>query len=467
MKQHVQPLEAIHSRSRRNPLRKPKRRSEPYAWLGVGAVTIGVGAALVSGPAVANADSSTGDAGPARHTAQSSRSSAPAPRHSKMTQGNSLASSTRMVATRDETPPVFTPPALTPRPTAAVKSFDAPSPSATSSKQVSTTRLTETTFAEPSLESSGPSRSPLSPTRTEINSAASSAMLAKAMPAAVTTNQEPAAATGPTASASTLTVPQGFADTVKKIAEIPPMSVRIDVIADAGGVLGMNVYASGVPGGVPGITVGILPFFGSLVQAAFTMNTGLANVRVYKAINTAYEYIQDNMKTYPGYTVGIELFGHSNGGQVLQAYAANGRYKNEVITLQTYGSPITKWPWEFPSSNTVLHVRDNKDLIPALGKPLQFSYISPEKAGEGASNSPGGGWWKPGKYQAPKAFIRVKTNVSGLFAHDPANYIKIAGYFDEAAANDPEGWQARAFQPTYFSDSEIYVAQSWTVSYGT
>lgn len=374
-----------------------------------------------------------------------------------MTQGNNLVSSTPTVATLDETPPAFTPQALIPRPIAAIKSFDAPSPSATSSKQASTTRLTEATFVEPSLESSGPSRSPYSPNRTEITSATSSAMLAKAMPASVTTNQEPAAATGPTASATSLTVPQGFKDTVAQIPFSKPMSMRIDVIADAGGVLGMNVYASGVPG----LTAGPVPFLGSLIQAGFTMNTGLANVRVYKAIDTAYEYVLNNMKTYPGYTPGIELFGHSNGGMVLEAYAANGHYKNQVITLQTYGSPITKWAWEFPSSTTVLQVRDDKDIVPALGYFLPLlSYISPEKAVGDNSQ------WRPGQSQAPKAFIRVKTNVSGPFAHDPSNYMKIAGYFDEAAAKDPGSWQAAAFQPTYSSDSKIFVAQTWTVSYG-
>ena len=42
--------------------RATRRRKQPYAWLGVGAVTLGMGAAMVGGTAVAFADTA-GDSG--------------------------------------------------------------------------------------------------------------------------------------------------------------------------------------------------------------------------------------------------------------------------------------------------------------------------------------------------------------------------------------------------------------------
>ena len=48
------------------------RRIQPYAWLGAGALTFGVGVALASGSAVAHADSSTGAAD---HTSSGAASS--------------------------------------------------------------------------------------------------------------------------------------------------------------------------------------------------------------------------------------------------------------------------------------------------------------------------------------------------------------------------------------------------------
>ncbi|BBY62022.1 PecA family PE domain-processing aspartic protease [Mycolicibacterium helvum] len=56
------------------PRKRARRTRTPYAWLGAGALTLGIGAALVSGSAIANAD--TGQSGTSSGKAESSAASA-------------------------------------------------------------------------------------------------------------------------------------------------------------------------------------------------------------------------------------------------------------------------------------------------------------------------------------------------------------------------------------------------------
>jgi hypothetical protein len=48
-------------RGKRGQGRHQVRRRQPYGWLGAGAVTLGLGAALASGSGVAHADSASGE----------------------------------------------------------------------------------------------------------------------------------------------------------------------------------------------------------------------------------------------------------------------------------------------------------------------------------------------------------------------------------------------------------------------
>ena len=60
-------------------------RTEPYAWLGAGAITVGIGAALVGGAGVAYADD--GPDGASSASGENGRISAPAARQQAATCG--------------------------------------------------------------------------------------------------------------------------------------------------------------------------------------------------------------------------------------------------------------------------------------------------------------------------------------------------------------------------------------------
>jgi hypothetical protein len=91
-----------------------RRRRQPYAWLGAGAVTFGLGAAMVGGTAVAfadtGADSSAGSSASAARDSSASKSDAPTQRASRTGRGNPAASA-------GDSSPVATPAAA---PTAVV-----------------------------------------------------------------------------------------------------------------------------------------------------------------------------------------------------------------------------------------------------------------------------------------------------------------------------------------------------------
>ncbi|MBU3707460.1 MAG: hypothetical protein FGM50_12400, partial [Mycobacterium sp.] len=78
------------SKSTKTGTRKARRTLQPYAWLGAGALTLGVSAALAGGAGIAHADSQDA-AGPTGRAATGERATAGATRPDKTRGGASAA----------------------------------------------------------------------------------------------------------------------------------------------------------------------------------------------------------------------------------------------------------------------------------------------------------------------------------------------------------------------------------------
>lgn len=274
------------------------------------------------------------------------------------------------------------------------------------------------------------------------------------------------------------------------------MSLRIDTIVDdkTGEVTQMVVYASGVPGAPekPKLTgnwftdLGLkaayaaklaaywtsdLPY--ALGQSAKTNLTGRAAQKTYQEIDKAYA---DILKTHAGTDpVPIMFVGHSNGGQQLQAYAANGKYRNYVLSLYTFGSPIIKKPTDYPVSTAVLNIYDDNDPVVFGTTMYRLDAYKAFKVYNEDGVVPDhydgyGVTWKPGVSQGPKAIYPGKTGAQGIDAHIPANYQKIAEEIDRNAAlyfsdpnKYPEDWPDAFWEPGM--NAGLHVSKSSTIAY--
>jgi len=67
-------------------------------------------------------------------------------------------------------------------------------------------------------------------------------------------------------------------------------------------------------------------------------NTGILRTDVQDYINSAYK----KFNTTSAPVAEIQLVGHSNGGQQMQAYASAGTYRGMVTSLVVFGSPLIK-----------------------------------------------------------------------------------------------------------------------------
>lgn len=107
----------------------------------------------------------------------------------------------------------------------------------------------------------------------------------------------------------------------------------------------MVVYMSGIQVGVNQSTL----------DSTFS-NAGLLQKDVQAYIDQAYVKF--------GKPSEIELVGHSNGGQQMQAYAAAGTYRDMVTSVVVFASPLTKIKTDFKAD--ALAFINHNDPVPAL-----------------------------------------------------------------------------------------------------
>lgn len=457
------------------------RRIEAYGWLGAGAVTLGVGVAMTGGAGAAYADAGPDGGGAAAsggHATATSRAESGGPRGSGVAhRAVSPAAAVRATGPSNSRQPTIT---IAPAAATALPAIpDLPAPKAAipaaavavgvAPNSASPTRAVGTTsgngFAQP------------------IPNAAAAVVVANPAPAASSVVGEPA--------------PQS-PGTQAVLGKIPskPMSLRIDTIVDdkTGVVTQMVVYASGVPGApekpkltgnwftdlglkaaytakVAAYWTDVLPT--ALGQATYTNISGRAARKTYQAIDNAYaEILKNHAGTDP---VPIMFVGHSNGGQQLQAYAANGKYRDYVLSLYTFGSPIIKKPTDYPVSTGVLNIYDDNDPVVFGGTMFRVDAYEAFKVYNEDGVVPDhydgyGVTWKPGVSQGPKAVYPGKTGAQGLDAHDPKNYAKIAKEIDSNAAlyfadpnKYPENWPDAFWEPGM--NAGLHVSKSSTIAY--
>lgn len=409
-------------------------------WLGTGALTVGLSAAVVAGAGASWADtgqgassSSTADRTTAVHTAGPARTTA-----AKGFRAGGLTSlrAAESAAGDDSSPPAATGVSARVRMRTAAPGSPSTSPSLAG---------VPSTSAPPAV--SGPS----TPEAGQLAAAA---------------DASPASA----ASASAVDRAVRLADLVRNIPVSKPMSLRIDTISDnANGVAAIVVYASGVAGFPEGWNL-LNPFsWGNMVstwlQAGFSNVTGLSNRRVSAAIDKVVTYVDTN---YPDTYVPIILVGHSNGGQQLETYAATGTYKDRVLALYTFGSPAIKNASEFSDQTLVFDVQDVNDPVPwsvslnPFRKQVAATYLTSfdELDNFYKTHNPEGVWGG----DAPKMIYYVSTRNWGPWAHAINNYKNIASTFDQLADIGASNY-ILSVEPILFTGQA--VVNSWKVAYGT
>ncbi len=174
----------------------------------------------------------------------------------------------------------------------------------------------------------------------------------------------------------------------------------------------MIVYMSGIDGGLNESTL-----------ASIFSNGGLLHLDVQTYIDSTYEAWGGAAQIDE-----IQLVGHSNGGQQMQAYAAAGTYRDQVKSVVVFGAPLTKTEDDF-TSEAVAFVNRN-DPVPRL-----FTRWS----------DPGVEWKSDSK---SIYWFASEEPVGGVYLvdfkyHDAASYYRIAAQFDDPS-RDPADTDYRA-----------------------
>ncbi|CAN5371954.1 hypothetical protein BH10ACT9_BH10ACT9_27230 [soil metagenome] len=184
-------------------------------------------------------------------------------------------------------------------------------------------------------------------------------------------------------------------------------TIYAEKVQDDQGRTRMIVYMSGIEAGVNESTL-----------ASIFSNGGLLHPDVEAYIDGAYvawggaEAIDE-----------IQLVGHSNGGQQMQAYAESGTYGDEVASVVVFAAPLTKTEDDF-DSDAVAFVSRNDPV------PTGFTHWV----------NPGVAWDSDSKQIY---WFASEEPVGGLYLvdmkyHHAASYYRIASQFDDPTF-DPIG----------------------------
>jgi YVTN family beta-propeller protein/VCBS repeat-containing protein len=148
-----------------------------------------------------------------------------------------------------------------------------------------------------------------------------------------------------------------------KIKELATAAAKAGLLAISGG----RVLTKAEVNALVGFAASNLP--------AFANNTGVLRQDVDKYISDAFK--QFNTTAAP--IKEIQLVGHSNGGQQMQAYASAGTHRGLVTSLVVYGSPLIKKPEELGDKKqkdwqtkvTAIAFRNNADPVPWISESLR------------------------------------------------------------------------------------------------
>jgi pimeloyl-ACP methyl ester carboxylesterase len=118
----------------------------------------------------------------------------------------------------------------------------------------------------------------------------------------------------------------------------------------------------------------------------------------------------------------IELVGHSNGGQLMQLYAAEGLYKDKVTSLVVAGSPLIRTEDDFPANLHALAFVVGNDPVP-------FNFTNWISVNWDRNEAD----YKDIVWDGSQPSVLGPLAFSDYANHDIANYINLAARFDAAA----------------------------------
>jgi hypothetical protein len=160
-------------------------------------------------------------------------------------------------------------------------------------------------------------------------------------------------------------------------------------------------------------------------------NTGLLRTDVQDYINAAYNKFTAN----GAQIVEVQLVGHSNGGQQLQAYASAGTYRGQVTSLVVFGSPLIKKTDELGDKSQkgwetklkAIAFRNNADIVPWVSDVLRAAGIRSVSNPLGIPGLDAVRWDRNGKTE----FRFGPTNIGvGFDNHHAFKYRDYAAQFD-------------------------------------